>query len=51
VEWLSTCIVLRASGMPPTTIRRYVDLVSQGDGNEAARLAVLRQHPEQQAER
>jgi len=47
VEWLTTCTMLRASGMPLTTIRRYVDLVRQGAGNEEDRLAVLRQHQEQ----
>jgi DNA-binding transcriptional MerR regulator len=46
VEWLATCVMLRASGMPLRTIRRYVDLVRRGDGNEEDRLAVLRQHKE-----
>jgi DNA-binding transcriptional MerR regulator len=47
VEWLTTCTMLRASGMPLTTIRRYADLVREGAGNEGDRLAVLRQHQEQ----
>jgi DNA-binding transcriptional MerR regulator len=32
VEWLSICTRFRASGMPLTAIRRYVDLVRQGPG-------------------
>jgi len=47
VEWLRLCILLRASGMPLPVIRRYTDLVRQGDGNEEERLALLRQHQEQ----
>ncbi|HEY1320824.1 MAG TPA: MerR family transcriptional regulator [Streptosporangiaceae bacterium] len=46
VEWLDMCIHFRASGMPLTAIRRYAGLVRQGTGNEADRLAVLRQHQE-----
>ena len=29
LEWLEVCVRLRASGMPPTAIRRYADLVRQ----------------------
>lgn len=47
LEWLTLCIVLRASGMPLPAIRRYTDLVRQGAGNEAERLTLLRQHQEQ----
>ena len=46
VEWLRLCILLRASGMPVPSIRRYTDLVRDGDGNESERLALLRQHEE-----
>lgn len=46
VEWLTICTMLRASGMPLPTIRRYADLVRQGSGNEEDRLALLRQHRE-----
>ena len=46
VEWLRLCILLRASGMPVPSIRRYTDLVRHGDGNESERLALLRQHEE-----
>jgi DNA-binding transcriptional MerR regulator len=44
LEWLDLCIKLRGSGMPLTAIRRYAELVRQGNGNEKERLAVLRQH-------
>jgi DNA-binding transcriptional MerR regulator len=44
VEWLRLCILLRASGMPVPAIRRYTELVRQGDGNEQDRLTLLRQH-------
>lgn len=46
VQWLEICTNLRASGMPLETIRRYVDLVRQGNGNELQRLALLRAHRE-----
>lgn len=44
VDWLSVCIILRASGMPLPALRRYADLVREGDGNEEERLALLREH-------
>lgn len=44
VEWLKVCTKLRSSGMPLPEIRRYADLASQGAGNEAERLAILRAH-------
>ncbi|GAA2821904.1 MerR family transcriptional regulator [Kribbella solani] len=44
VEWLDMCIKFRSSGMPLDTIRQYTDLVRQGPGNEADRLALLRGH-------
>lgn len=44
LEWLEMCLMLRATGMPLTVIRRYTDLVRQGDGNEHQRVALLRQH-------
>jgi DNA-binding transcriptional MerR regulator len=46
VEWFAICTNLRASGMPLDAIRRYAVLVRQGPGNEAERLAILRQHEE-----
>lgn len=44
ISWLGFCLRMRASGMPLTAIREYVDLVRQGPGNEQDRLAVLRAH-------
>jgi DNA-binding transcriptional MerR regulator len=44
VDWLTLCIVLRASGMSLPAIREYTGLVRQGDGNEKERLALLRRH-------
>jgi DNA-binding transcriptional MerR regulator len=44
VEWLGVCLKLRASGMPLTAIRQYAALVRAGEGNEEARLALLREH-------
>jgi DNA-binding transcriptional MerR regulator len=44
LEWLDLCIKLRSSGMPLSAIRRYTELIQQGDGNEADRLALLREH-------
>ncbi|MFF9482150.1 MerR family transcriptional regulator [Streptomyces sp. NPDC014733] len=47
VEWLLNCTKFRASGMPLATIRRFAALVRSGPGNEADRLALLREHQEQ----
>lgn len=44
VDWLTICIKLRASGMPLPAIRRYAELVRAGVGNEAERLALLKEH-------
>ncbi len=44
VDWLTVCIILRASGMPLPALRRYADLVRKGAGNEEERLTVLREH-------
>ena len=44
VDWLTVCLLLRASGMSIPDIRHYTDLVRDGEGNEQARLALLRQH-------
>ncbi|MEU9079111.1 MerR family transcriptional regulator [Kitasatospora sp. NPDC048538] len=46
VAWLNVCIILRASGMPLTALRRYADLVRDGAGNEEQRLALMREHQE-----
>jgi len=47
VEWLTVCIVLRASGMPIPVIRRYTELVREGPGNAKERLAIMRGHREE----
>jgi DNA-binding transcriptional MerR regulator len=44
VDWLTVCVILRASGMPLPVLRRYVDLVREGTGNEQERLMLLREH-------
>lgn len=46
VGWLTVCVILRGSGMPLPQIRRYTELVRAGEGNEADRLGVLREHRE-----
>ncbi|GAB3864746.1 hypothetical protein GCM10029963_75690 [Micromonospora andamanensis] len=44
VDWLTVCIILRASGMPLPALRRYAGLVRQGAGNEEERLTLMREH-------
>ncbi|MFI6963398.1 MerR family transcriptional regulator [Streptomyces sp. NPDC050255] len=44
VDWLTVCIILRASGMPLNVLRRYTDLVRDGAGNAEERLALMREH-------
>ncbi|TDW79556.1 MerR family transcriptional regulator [Kribbella sp. VKM Ac-2566] len=44
VEWILNCIKFRASGMSLANIRRLAELVRRGEGNEAERLEVLREH-------
>ncbi|WP_328907494.1 MerR family transcriptional regulator [Streptomyces sp. NBC_00234] len=44
VDWLTVCIILRASGMPLPALSRYADLVREGAGNEEERLALMREH-------
>lgn len=44
LEWLELCIKLRESGMPLVAIRRYAELVREGEGNEKDRLGLLREH-------
>jgi|SRR5690606_4580076 len=46
LEWIILCTKFRASGMPLTAIREYVDLVRAGPGNEKERLDLLRAHQE-----
>jgi DNA-binding transcriptional MerR regulator len=47
VDWLTVCIILRASGMPLPALRRYAELVGEGAGSEEERLKLLREHQEQ----
>ncbi|SNT40875.1 MerR family transcriptional regulator [Rhodococcoides kyotonense] len=44
VDWLLLINRFRESGMPIATIRRFAELVRDGPGNEADRLALLREH-------
>src|SRR4051812_23527501 len=44
VDWLLLCNRLRASGMPIALLKEFAQLVRSGPGNEAARLALLRDH-------
>ncbi|MEO3773389.1 MerR family transcriptional regulator [Micromonospora sp. B9E7] len=44
VEWLTNCVKFRTSGMPLATISRLAQLVREGNGNEAERLDLLREH-------
>ncbi len=44
MDWLTVCIILRASGTPLPVLRRYADLVREGGGNEEQRLALMREH-------
>lgn len=44
ITWFEVCSSLRRSGMPIAVLRSYVELVEDGDGNEAERLAILQAH-------
>lgn len=44
LEWIHTCTKLRSLGMSTQLIRRYVELVRAGPGNEAERLLLLEAH-------
>jgi DNA-binding transcriptional MerR regulator len=46
VEWVVMVTRLRATGMPIRAIRQYAELVREGEGNEAERLALLVAHRE-----
>jgi len=47
LRWIQLITRLRATGMPIRDVRRYADLVRQGDGNEQERLDLLRAHRQQ----
>ncbi|MFC4784224.1 MerR family transcriptional regulator [Nocardioides sp. MAHUQ-72] len=44
LRWIQLITRLRATGMPIRDVRRYADLVREGDGNERERLDLLRAH-------
>ena len=46
VEWIVAITKFRATGMPIRRIREYAELVFEGEGNEAERLALLEAHRE-----
>ena len=47
LRWIELINRLRGTGMPIRDVRRYADLVRQGDGNEQDRLDLLRAHRQQ----
>ncbi|MFE6085768.1 MerR family transcriptional regulator [Streptomyces virginiae] len=51
VDWLLICVKLRESGMPLADLKRFAELVRQGPGNEAERLALLDVHRRRVEER
>lgn len=44
LEWIRVCTKLRATGMSTERIRRYVELVREGPGNERQRLELFEAH-------
>jgi DNA-binding transcriptional MerR regulator len=44
VRWVVLLTKLRSTGMPIRRMREYAELVREGDGNEAERLALLEAH-------
>ncbi len=44
LAWIEVLQCLRATGMPVRGIRRYAELVRDGDGNEVERLSLLQEH-------
>ena len=44
LRWIDLLNCLRGTGMPIRDVRRYAELVRQGEGNETARLDLLRAH-------
>ena len=44
LAWIETLQCLRATGMPIQRVRRYAELVRDGEGNERDRLALLEEH-------
>jgi DNA-binding transcriptional MerR regulator len=46
IGWITMLTRLRGTGMPISAVREYAELVRAGEGNEAARLALLQEHRE-----
>jgi DNA-binding transcriptional MerR regulator len=44
IRWVVLLTKLRSTGMPIRRMREYAELVRDGDGNEAERLALLEAH-------
>jgi DNA-binding transcriptional MerR regulator len=44
LQWIGLLNCLRGTGMPIRDVRRYAELVRGGEGNETARLDLLRAH-------
>jgi len=44
LAWIEVLQCLRATGMPIRRIRRYAELVREGEGSEGDRLALLEEH-------
>jgi DNA-binding transcriptional MerR regulator len=44
LDWLETCCRFRMSGMPLAEIAKFATYVREGEGNELARLDLLRAH-------
>ena len=44
LTWIQLLTCLRGTGMPIRDVRRYAELVRAGEGNELARLDLLRAH-------
>lgn len=44
LSWIQLIARLRSTGMPIRDVRRYAALVRAGSGNEAERLALLKDH-------
>jgi DNA-binding transcriptional MerR regulator len=44
LAWIETLQRLRATGMPIRRIRRYAEMVRDGEGTECDRLALLKEH-------
>src|SRR4051812_40762164 len=44
LQWIELLTRLRGTGMPIRDVRRYAELVRDGDGNEQERLDLLRAH-------